>query len=442
MGANKKKLSSFQIILIGFAVVILLGAILLAMPFSSATGQFTPFIDTFFTSTSAVCVTGLVVYDTATHWSIIGQIIILILIQVGGMGVVSVAAAFAILSGKKIGLFGKGAMQEAISAPTLGSIVPLTGFILKGILIIELLGALIMMPVFCSDFGAQGIWMAIFHSISAFCNAGFDLMGGVSGQFSSLTYFESHPLINIVIMLLILIGGIGFLTWEDVVKHKFHFSKYRLQSKAVLIITAILVVLPTLYFFFFEFWNMPLGDRILLSLFQAITPRTAGFNTADLTLITPTGLLIIIILMLIGGSSGSTAGGMKITTVAVLFSATISVFGKKENAEMLKRRVDDNTVKSALSILMLYLTLFLLGSAVISTVEGLPMMTCMFETASAIATVGLSLGITPSLGIISKIILIILMFIGRIGGLTMIYATFGASSKKVSKLPLDKISVG
>lgn len=442
MGANKKKLSSFQIILIGFAVVILLGAILLAMPFSSASGEFTPFIDTFFTSTSAVCVTGLIVYDTATHWSIIGQIIILVLIQVGGMGVVSVAAAFAILSGKKIGLFGKGTMQDAISAPTLGSIVPLTGFILKGILIIELLGALIMMPVFCLDFGAQGIWMAIFHSISAFCNAGFDLMGGVSGQFSSLTYFESHPLINIVIMLLILIGGIGFLTWEDVVKHKFHLSKYRLQSKAVLIITAILVVLPTLYFFFFEFWNMPLGDRILLSLFQAITPRTAGFNTADLTLLTPTGLLIIIVLMLIGGSSGSTAGGMKTTTVAVLFSATLSVFGKKENAEMLKRRVDDDTVKSALSILILYLTLFLLGSAVISTVEGLPMMTCMFETASAIATVGLTLGITPSLGIISKIILIVLMFIGRIGGLTMIYATFGSSSKKVSKLPLDKISVG
>lgn len=442
MGANKKKLSSFQIILIGFAVVILLGAILLAMPFSSASGEFTPFIDTFFTSTSAVCVTGLIVYDTATHWSIIGQIIILVLIQVGGMGVVSVAAAFAILSGKKIGLFGKGTMQDAISAPTLGSIVPLTGFILKGILIIELLGALIMMPVFCLDFGAQGIWMALFHSISAFCNAGFDLMGGVSGQFSSLTYFESHPLINIVIMLLILIGGIGFLTWEDVVKHKFHLSKYRLQSKAVLIITAILVVLPTLYFFFFEFWNMPLGDRILLSLFQAITPRTAGFNTADLTLLTPTGLLIIIVLMLIGGSSGSTAGGMKTTTVAVLFSATLSVFGKKENAEMLKRRVDDDTVKSALSILILYLTLFLLGSAVISTVEGLPMMTCMFETASAIATVGLTLGITPSLGIISKIILIVLMFIGRIGGLTMIYATFGSSSKKVSKLPLDKISVG
>lgn len=442
MGANKKKLSSFQIILIGFAVVILLGAILLAMPFSSASGEFTPFIDTFFTSTSAVCVTGLIVYDTATHWSIIGQIIILVLIQVGGMGVVSVAAAFAILSGKKIGLFGKGTMQDAISAPTLGSIVPLTGFILKGILIIELLGALIMIPVFCLDFGAQGIWMALFHSISAFCNAGFDLMGGVSGQFSSLTYFESHPLINIVIMLLILIGGIGFLTWEDVVKHKFHLSKYRLQSKAVLIITAILVVLPTLYFFFFEFWNMPLGDRILLSLFQAITPRTAGFNTADLTLLTPTGLLIIIVLMLIGGSSGSTAGGMKTTTVAVLFSATLSVFGKKENAEMLKRRVDDDTVKSALSILILYLTLFLLGSAVISTVEGLPMMTCMFETASAIATVGLTLGITPSLGIISKIILIVLMFIGRIGGLTMIYATFGSSSKKVSKLPLDKISVG
>ena len=284
--------------------------------------------------------------------------------------------------------------------------------------------------------------MAIFHSVSAFCNAGFDIMGTKSGDFSSLTNFSAQPVICITVMLLIIIGGIGFLVWEDVCKNKWRVKKYRTQSKVVLLVTGLLIFIPFVYFFFFEFTTLPIGERILVSLFQAITPRTAGFNTANITDMSGTGLLLMIILMLIGGSPGSTAGGMKTTTVAVLFSSAISVFKKKDNAELMKRRIDDSTVKNASTILMMYVTLFVLGGMIMSSVEGLPIMTCLFETASAIGTVGLTLGITPSLGIISKIILMILMFLGRVGGLTLIYAALGGNKKQVSKLPLDNITVG
>ncbi len=438
---HRLKLTSFQIILLGFAGVIVTGALLLFLPFATNEGESTAFLDCLFTATSAVCVTGLVPLDTATHWSGFGQAVILLLIQIGGMGVVTVAASFALLSGKKIGLFGRGTMQEAIAAPSVGGIVRLTGFILKGIFLIELLGALIMMPVFCKDFGWQGVWMAFFHSVSAFCNAGFDIMGG-TGEFSSLTGYVANPVINITIMLLIIIGGIGFLTWRDVVTHKWHIRRYRTQSKVILITTGIIILLPALYFFFFEFTDLPFGERILASFFQSVTPRTAGFNTVDMTLISEVGLSIMIILMLIGGSPGSTAGGMKTTTAAVLFASAISVFRRADSPQLLNRRVDDRTVKNAAAILILYMTLFLLGGAIISLAENLPMIDCLFESASAIGTVGLSVGITPSLGILSKIVLIILMFIGRVGGLTLIYATLGTITKTNSKLPLDKIIVG
>ena len=442
MRIKKLKLSSFQIILFGFVAVILIGAFLLMLPISSKSGEGTAFIDSLFTSTSAVCVTGLIVFDTATHWTIFGQIIILLLIQIGGMGVVTVAASFALLSGKKIGLFGRDTMKEAISAPTVGGIVRLTGFILKGIFLIELIGALIMLPVFCKDYGAEGIWMAIFHSVSAFCNAGFDIMGTKSGAFSSLTSYSAQPIISITIMSLIVVGGIGFLVWEDICKNKWRIKKYRMQSKVVLLVTAILICLPTLYFFFFEFNDLPIGERLLTSLFQAITPRTAGFNTVNLAIISEVGLFLMIMLMLIGGSPGSTAGGMKTTTIAVLFSSAISVFKKKENAELMKRRIEDDTVKNAAAIFLLYIVLFLGGGMVISAIEDLPMLYCLYETASAVGTVGLTLGITPTLGILSKTILIVLMFVGRVGGLTLIYAALGGNKKQVSKLPLDKITVG
>ncbi len=443
MTLNKKlNLSSFQIISLGFFGVILLGAFLLTLPFSSKSGEWTPFINAFFTSTSAVCVTGLIVYDTATHWTLFGQIIIILLIQIGGMGVVTLVASFFLISGKKLGLFARGAMQDAVSSHSIGGIIKFVGFILKGIFVIETIGALIMMPVFVKDFGAQGIWMAFFHSISAFCNAGFDLMGDKSGAFSSLTAYSSNAVINLTICALIILGGIGFMVWQDVIEHKFKFRKYRLQSKVSLLVTLFLIVLPTLYFFFFEFQNMPFGERLLASIFQTVTPRTAGFNTVNLNSISEVGISIMIILMLVGGSSGSTAGGMKTTTVAVLFSSVVALLKKKDEPELLRRRISDETVRSALSVFIMYLIIFLGGGLIISKIENIPMLTSLYETASAVATVGLTLGITPNLTVVSKLILIFSMYFGRVGVLTLFYATLGAKKKAISKYPVEEISVG
>lgn len=442
MGTLKRKLSSFRMVLLGFAGVILLGTFLLSLPISSKSGEWTSFIDALFTSTSAVCVTGLIVFDTATHWSIFGQIVLLLLIQTGGMGVVTIAVSFAVVLGRKIGLFSREMMKNAIAAPNVSGIVRLTGFIIKGFFGIELFGILIMLPVFCMDYGAEGIWMAVFHAVSAFCNAGFDIMGAKSGEFSSLMHYSAQPIITITIMLLIIVGGIGFHVWEDVCRHRWRLRCYRMQSRLVLLVTAVLILLPTMYFFFFEFSGLAFRERIFASLFQAVTPRTAGFNTVNLTTISDTGLYLMMILMLIGGSPGSTAGGMKTTTIAVLFSSAFSIFRKKDNAELLRRRIDDGTVKTAAAVFLMYITLFLIGGMTISTIESLPIMPCLYETASAIGTVGLTLGITPSLGTASKIILILSMFFGRVGGLTLIYAAFGANKKQVAKFPTDMIAVG
>lgn len=439
---KRKRLNSFQIIILGFAGVILVGALLLMLPISSKSGFVTPFNEAVFTATSAVCVTGLVVQDTATYWSGFGQAIILILIQIGGLGVVTVTASFALVSGRNISLAQRSTMQEAIAAPKVGGIVRLTSFILKTTFIFELAGALIMLPVFCIDFGAKGIWMALFHSISAFCNAGFDIMGTAEAQFSSLTYYISHPVINIVVMLLIIIGGIGFLTWEDIYTNKFRFKNYRMQSKVIFLVTGLLIIIPSILFFFCEFTDMTTSERIFASLFQSVTPRTAGFNTADLAAMSRMGQAVIIVLMLIGGSPGSTAGGMKTTTVAVLISNALAVFRRKEDTQFFGRRIDNNAVRSASTILMMYVSLFFCGAVAINIIEGIPFELCIFETASAVGTAGLTLGITTSLGLASQIILIILMFLGRVGGLTLIYATISGINKNLSKLPQEKITVG
>ncbi len=438
----KKRISSFQIILLGFAGVILFGSLLLCFPFSSKAREWTPFIDTLFTSVSAVCVTGLVVYDTATHWSLFGQIVILSLIQIGGMGVVTVASSFALLSGKKIGLFTRETMKEAISAPTVGGIVRLTGFILKGIFITEAVGALLLMPSFCGRFGPEGIWISVFTSVSAFCNAGFDLMGGKTGKFSSLTGFAADPLVNVTIMLLIAIGGIGFLVWRDVLRYGIRFRRYSTQSKLVLIASGILIVVPAVCFFFAEFSALPTGERILASLFQSVTTRTAGFNTVDLSTMKESGIFLMIGLMLIGGSPGSTAGGMKTTTIAILVCSAYSVFRQRSETNVLKRRADPDTVRRAASVFLVYMTLFWFGGMLIGVIENLPMTACLFETASAVGTVGLSLGLTPTLGIASKLILIVCMYFGRVGVMTLIYATFGRYKSQNSKYPIDGFSVG
>ena len=443
MALKKKiKLSSFQIISLGFVGLILLGTFLLCLPISNKNGEWTPFMDGLFTSTSAVCVTGLVVYDTATHWTIFGQIVILILIQIGGMGVVTLVASLLVISGKKIGLLARGTMQDAVSSPSIGGIIRFVGFILKGIFIVELIGALIMMPVFVSDYGAKGIWMSVFHSVSALCNAGFDIMGDKTGEFTSLTGYVGNPVVSLTVCALVIVGGIGFVVWRDVIEYKFKIRKYRLQSKIALLTSLILLVIPAVYFFFFEFQNMKIGERILASVFQAVTPRTAGFNTVDLNPISGAGLTIVIMLMLIGGSTGSTAGGMKTSTVAIIFSSVVALFRKKEQPELLQRRIGEETVRSALSVLIMYLVLFLSAGLLISRIENVSMMESLFETASAIGTVGLTLGITPTLHTVSKLILIVLMYFGRIGVLTLFYATLGAKKKAIAKYPHEDISVG
>lgn len=438
----KKHLTSFQIIIVGFALVIIVGSILLMLPFSAKEGCMTPFNEALFTATSAVCVTGLVVQDTASYWSGFGQFIILILIQIGGMGVITMAVAIAMLSGKKISLMQRSTMQEAIGAPKMGGIVRLTSFIIKATITFELLGACVMLPVFCKAYGIKGIWMSIFHSISAFCNAGFDLLGTKEVPFVSLTSYAASPVMLITIMLLIVIGGIGFYTWDDIRMKKYHFKSYRMQSKVIIVTTVVLLLLPAIYFYNFEFTELSVKERILSSAFQAVTPRTAGFNTVDLTSVSGAGQCIIIILMLIGGSPGSTAGGMKTTTAAVLAANAVAVFKRKEDTQFFGRRIGEEVVKNASTILMLYLSMFISGALIISIIESLPLGMCLFETASAVGTVGLTLGITSKLGIVSQCILIMLMFFGRVGGLTLIYAALSGKNKNLSRLPQEKITVG
>ena len=435
-------ISSFQIIVLGFLSLIILGSLLLMLPLATRDGQGASFTDALFTSTSAVCVTGLVINDTATYWSIFGQGVILFMIQVGGMGVVTIAVSIATVSGRKIGLKQRSTLQKSISAPQMGGIVRMTEFIIKTTLIIEAIGAIAMAPVFCRDFGIlKGLWYALFHSVSAFCNAGFDLLGA-RAKFSSLTSYSTQPIITFSVMALIIIGGIGFLTWEDIKENRWHIKKYRMQSKVILTVTCWLIVLPALYFFFCEFKDLPFGNRAMVSLFQAVTPRTAGFNTADLTLLSETGQMLIIILMLIGGSPGSTAGGMKTTTIAVLLSSSLSVFRKNKYTHFYGRRIPEDTVRNAATIMLMYIVLFLSGGMVISHIENISLISALFETASAIGTVGLSLGITSKLGIVSQIILIVLMFLGRVGGLTLIFATLSEMRANGSKYPQEKITVG
>ena len=439
---RRRRLSSFQIIILGFALVILMGSLLLMLPIATITGCVTPFNEALFTATSAVCVTGLIIQDTGSYWSGFGQAVILTLIQIGGLGVITVAASFALLSGRKISLMQRSTMQDAISAPKVGGIVRLTRFILWGTFLIELLGALAMLPVFCCDYGWRGIWMAVFHSISAFCNAGFDILGTKSNLYPSLTGYVSSPSINFTIMLLIVTGGIGFLTWDDIWENKWHFRHYRMQSKVILVTTSLLIALPAAFFFFTDFSALPTERRLLTSLFQSVTPRTAGFNTVALPAMSSASQGLMVLLMLIGGSPGSTAGGIKTTTLAVLLANAAATFRQCENAQLFGRRIDCSTIKTATTILTMYLTLFFGGAVFISTYENLPLVSCLFETASAVGTVGLTLGITPQLHIPSQIVLITLMYLGRVGGLTLIYAALSGEKAINARLPLEKITTG
>lgn len=431
----------------GYCTIILIGTMLLCLPFSSADGTMTAISDSFFTAASAACVTGLIRFDTYTHWSFFGQLVILLLIQVGGLGFVTIATFMHILSRQKIGLSSRMLMREAVSAPQIGGIVRMTRFILLGSLMIEGLGAVALAVYFCPRLGPlQGIFYSVFHSISAFCNAGFDLMGK-DAAFSSMTSVVSDWYVNLVLMLLILIGGLGFFVWQDLLETKFRFSEMRVHSRLVFAMTVILFLTGAVGFFVLEYGGnayagMRVSDKLLASMFQSVTARTAGFNTVDLAALSEGSILLMICLMVIGGSTGSTAGGMKTTTAAVLILSVISTFRRKKHIECFGRRLEEDISRTASCIFMMYLGLILSSTILISAIEGLPVLTVMFETASAVATVGLTLGITPGLSMVSKLILAFLMIFGRAGSLTMLLAFSSDRMPVASKKPLEKIQIG
>ena len=295
---------------------------------------------------------------------------------------------------------------------------------------------------FLWDYKGKGIWLSVFHSISAFCNAGFDILGTSANPFPSLTGYSANVLVNVVIMLLIIIGGIGFLTWDDIYTNKMKFKRYRMQSKIILVTTACLILIPIIFFFTCDLKNLSAGNRLLAAAFQSVTTRTAGFNTIDISKMSEASKAVMILLMLIGGSPGSTAGGMKTTTFTVLLLNAIATFRSQENAGAFGRRLEYHVIKNAATIAILYFTLFFCGGLAISVYEELPLLDCLYEAASAVGTVGLTLGITPKLHMFSQIVLIILMYLGRVGGLTLIYAVLSRRNRGNAKLPLEKITVG
>jgi len=427
-----------KIIFYGFCIIILMGTILLSLPISLKENQEVSIMTSFFTATSATCVTGLIRVDTYSHWSWFGQFIIILLIQIGGIGFMTFCIYALTLAKKKIGIISRSIMQNSISSPHVGGIVKMTKFIILATFFIEALGAFFLSFIFCPKLGlVKGLWFSIFHSISAFCNAGFDLMGNFE-PYSSLVSFQDNWYLNMIIMLLIIIGGLGFLVWKDIIDNRGHFSKMRLHTKIVITTTIILIFGGALFIYFCEQGNA----TILSSLFQSVTVRTAGFNTVDLSKIRETTQLIIIILMFVGGSSGSTAGGIKTTTIAVMLVNIISMFKQKKGVEVFKRRISDEIVKMASCVLMAYLVLTLIVSLIICQLENISYITVLFECVSAIATVGLTIGITSQLGVISQCLLALLMLFGRVGSITFLLAFASNRVTPLAKAPAEKIQIG
>ncbi|KPU42123.1 Ktr system potassium uptake protein B [Oxobacter pfennigii] len=442
-----KRLKPVQILSIGFALLILLGAVLLTLPVSSAKGESTSFLTALFTATSAVCVTGLVVVDTGTYWSVFGQIVILLLIQIGGLGFMSFATLIAFIVGKKITLKERLVMQEAMNSFSIQGLVKLARYVLIFTFTIEGIGALLLAVKFIPVYGlGKGIYFSIFHSISAYCNAGFDLIG----NFQSLVPFQGSIIINFTIMSLIIIGGMGFVVHSDIYRKK-EFKKFSLHSKVVLLTTLVLFVLGTIIFFLLEYNNpgtlgsMSFMKKIIAALFSAVTPRTAGFNTIDLASMTTASKFITIILMFIGASPGSTGGGIKTTTAAAIILTIISVIKGREDTEIFGKRLSRAIVLRALAIAVISLALVVFNVIILSITEkGAEFMEIIYESVSAFGTVGLSLGLTPELTAIGKIIILLTMYAGRVGPLTLTLALAKKQLKNAAavKYPEDRVLVG
>lgn len=436
-----------KIILLGYCFIILLGTVLLRLPAAVRDGSEQSVLTAFFTATSSTCVTGLVRADTCTNWTLFGQAVILVLIQTGGIGFMTICISALSLTKKNIGLASRSLMQNSISAPQLGGIVRMTKFISLGTLLIEGIGALLLAFYFCPLLGlGRGIWYSIFHSISAFCNAGFDLMG-IQGEYSSLTSVVGNWYVNLIIMLLIVIGGLGFFVWRNLLDSKLQYKKMLLHTRIVMFVTAFLILGGALLLFLTEhggdaYHDKSLSEQIAASFFQSVSARTAGFNTVELARMTEAGRFILICLMMIGGSAGSTAGGIKTTTFAVLMLSIITTFRHRKSVEAFGRRMEDGIARTASCVFMMYLLLSCGGAVLISRIEGIAFLDALFETVSAIATVGLSVGLTPTLGIMSCLILCFLMIFGRVGSMTMLLAFSSNKNIKISSLPLEKVQIG
>lgn len=449
---GKFKLSAVQILALGFMLLILVGGIILSLPISSNSGQGTDFIDSVFTATSAVCVTGLVTLDTATHWSYFGKTVIIILIQIGGLGFMSFTTLFAIFVGRKITLKERLLLQEALNTFSIQGMVKLLKYIVSFTFLVEGLGALLLATQFIPQFGfLKGIYYSVWTAISAFCNAGFDLMGTISGKFSSLTAYQNNPVVIYTISALIIIGGLGFAIWSEFYNYK-EKKKLSLHTKVVLLVTGVLLFGGAILMFIFEYNNpntlgpMGLGEKINNAFFASVTTRTAGFNTISTTYMTQAGNFLTILLMFVGGSPGSTAGGLKTATLGILVVTLISIIKGREDVEVFKKRISKETVYKAFAIfflsLMLVITVIILLCA---TQKGQPFMWIVYEAVSAYATVGLDLGITPQLNTIGKIIIMITMYLGRVGPMTVLLALTSRMQKNKRigiKYPEDKILIG
>ncbi|MCI5892961.1 MAG: TrkH family potassium uptake protein [Clostridiales bacterium] len=443
---RKPKATYTRVIAFGFLIIIFAGAALLCLPVSSKSHEWTPFFNSFFTATSATCVTGLVLYDTYSHWSIFGQIVILAMIQIGGIGFMSLITIVSIFMGRRISLHERKLIMQSAGNTKLSGMIQLVKRLVYGTFFFESVGAILLALRFCPDMGfGTGLYNAVFHSVSAFCNAGFDLMGRFEPG-SSIMHYQNDILVNLTLCGLILIGGLGFMVWSNIFSSGFNYHKYSLHTKIVLTASAALVVVSTILFFIFEqnksFAGMSLQNKWLHALFQAVTPRTAGFNTVDLSTLSESGNLLTTVLMLIGGSPGSTAGGIKTTTVVVMLLTTIASARHDSHVEIFKRRLSENTLRQASAICSVYLTAVVVSTLFICAIEPYSMKQILFEVSSAIGTVGLSTGITSSLSVVSQAILIILMYAGRVGGLSLMLVLAEKRRQVALMRPTEDILIG
>lgn len=442
----KRKATYTQTIALGFLIIIITGAILLCLPIASRAGEWTSFFDALFTATSATCVTGLVVFDTYTHWSLFGQIVILMMIQIGGIGFMTLITMVSVFMGRRISLHERKLIMQSAGNTKISGAIHLVRRIILGTIMFEALGAVLLAFRLCPEMGIlNGIYNAIFHSVSAFCNAGFDLMGRFAPG-SSLMRYRSDPLINLTICGLITIGGLGFMVWGNIISVKGNYKRFSLHTKLVLTMTAILIIVPAVLFWLTEryaaFNGMSSGERLLSALFQTITPRTAGFNTVDQAALSESGSLLTTVLMLIGGSPGSTAGGIKTTTIAVMILTTIASARRNENVEVFKRRLSDNTLRQASAVFTVYMAAIVIFSVIICALEPFSLKQVLYEVSSAIGTVGLTTGITASLGTVSRFCLMLLMYAGRVGGLTLFVVLAENRSRVAVMRPKEEILIG